>query len=513
MIPDRERAMGLDALLETVGPFRATGKLHHVVREIVTDSRQVRPGALFVAVPGLRADGHDFAPEASRRGAVGLVVSRPVPPPASPTETTVIEVSDTRKALARLSAAFYGNPSSRLRMIGVTGTNGKTTTTHLIREMLRAAGRRVAMFGTVTYEIGEDSMPAPYTTPDPPLLQRLLAGASEEGIGDVVLEVSSHALDLDRVLGCDFEVAVFTNLTQDHLDFHGTFEAYFAAKQKLFSGLAEDPAKRSSRRAVINRDDSWGRRLLERTDVPAWSFGLSEPSDIRAVGIEDDTRGIRFRARTPAGEFPVASPLMGSYNVYNLLAAIGAGLHCGATPGQIQEAIRRMARVPGRFESVEAGQDFTVIVDYAHTEAALERLLLAVGPVAEGRIIVVFGCGGDRDPGKRAPMGRAAARLADRVIITTDNPRSEDPLAIIREVERGVMEGIEAGGRAGAYETVPDRRQAIERAVSEATRGDFVVVAGKGHEDYQIVGDERLHFDDRETATEAVRKRMRECGS
>jgi UDP-N-acetylmuramoyl-L-alanyl-D-glutamate--2,6-diaminopimelate ligase len=505
MTGESDRCLRLESLMEGIASGRLSGTQDLIVKEIVTDSRKVRPGGLFVAVPGEKTDGHAFVSDAARRGAVGVVVSRPV---ETPDPVTVIEVADTRKALARLAARFYGNPSSRLRMVAVTGTNGKTTTTYLVRAILEAAGRRVALIGTVGYALDEFQMDAPYTTPEPPLLHRLLAEAVERGIGDVVMEVSSHALELDRVLGCNFDVAVFTNLTQDHLDYHGTLENYFAAKEKLFTGLGARPGSPESRRVVINRDDAWGRRLLKQSEVPAWSYGESPEADIQAERIEAGSDGIRFNARTPAGDIPIESSLLGAYNVYNILAAVGVGLHYGLSPDHIARGVRGLRNVPGRFEAVDTGQDFNLIVDYAHSEAALERLLEAVGPVARGRIVTVFGCGGDRDRGKRAPMGRTAVRHSDWVILTSDNPRTEDPLEIIRQVEEGVSDQIRRGGRAQGYEIIPERREAIEKAVRDARAGDFIVVAGKGHEGYQLIGSERLPFDDRETAREALKKRF-----
>jgi UDP-N-acetylmuramoyl-L-alanyl-D-glutamate--2,6-diaminopimelate ligase len=425
---------------------------------------------------------------------------------------TVVEVADTRKALAHLTAEFYGHPSDRFRLIGVTGTNGKTTTTYLIRQVLRAAGRRVGLLGTIQYDLDGERLPAPHTTPDPTALQPLFLRMADRGLTDVVMEVSSHALELDRVTGCEFDLAVFTNLTQDHLEFHKTMENYFSAKERLFLELGREARKPGPKRAVINRDDPWGRLLLDRTKAPAWSYGLSPEADIRAQRIEMSLEGLRFEAHTPKGVFPVRSPLLGQYNVYNLLAAIGAGLSLEIPVESVTRGLSELSSVPGRFERIEAGQDFSFIVDYAHTEDALHRLLEAVASLSPRRIITVFGCGGDRDPGKRAPMGRVAARLSDRVILTSDNPRSEDPLSIIEQIEAGVKEAVRHGARTDGYEVRPDRRKAIERAVELAGSGDAIVLAGKGHEDYQLIGPERLFFDDRVAAREAIQKR-REAAS
>jgi UDP-N-acetylmuramoyl-L-alanyl-D-glutamate--2,6-diaminopimelate ligase len=500
--------MQLKALLEAIEPLHVSGRTDLEIEEIVSDSRKARPGSLFVAIPGQTDDGHRFVSETVARGAVGVVVSRSV---HAPGPVTVIEVADSRRALALLAGRFFGDPSSRLRLTGVTGTNGKTTATYLIRQILRAAGRRVGLLGTVAYEIEEERRSAPNTTPDALTLQRLLAEMADRGIEEAVMEVSSHALELDRVVGCEFDAAVFTNLSQDHLDFHGTLERYFAAKERLFFELGPATRKPGPQKAVINGDDPWGRRLLTRLKAvngKALSYGLSLSADLRAENIQADLKGLEFTVHTPSGSFPVRSPLLGNYNVWNILAAVGVGLELSIPIGAIRRGISEVPVVPGRFERVEAGQDFTLIVDYAHTEAALARLLDAVNLLSPSRILTVFGCGGDRDRGKRGPMGRAAAVRSDWIIITSDNPRSEDPNAILKEVEAGVREGLRRGGRAVGYEVIVDRREAIVRAVEKAQAGDAVVVAGKGHEDYQLIGGRRLEFDDRVVAREIIEKRI-----
>ena len=507
--------MQLGALLEAIKPSRVIGRTDLEITGVVSDSREAGPGSLFVAVSGYASDGHRFVAEAAARGAIGIVVNRPVEPIGP---VTLIQVTDSRQALALLATKFFGHPSSRLRVIGVTGTNGKTTTTYLIRQILKAAGRRVGLLGTIAYEIEGERLRATHTTPDAPALQRLLTLMADRGIEDVVMEVSSHAMELGRVGGCEFDVVVFTNLSQDHLDFHGTMERYFQAKERLFLELGQEARKTESKRAVINREDPWGQRLLDRlkgaygqapSRVSAVSYGLSPSADIWAEGIRASLNGLEFVAHTPAGSISVRSPLLGIYNVSNILAAIGTGLYCGLAPEILQRGISELKGVPGRFERVEAGQDFALIVDYAHTEAALSRLLEAVALLAPKRILTVFGCGGDRDRGKRIPMGRAAALLSDWVIVTSDNPRTEDPQAIIKEVEAGVEEGIRRGGRASGYQVSADRREAIEKAVALARTGDVVVLAGKGHEDYQLIGGKRLSFDDRAVAREVIQKRLK----
>jgi len=423
------------------------------------------------------------------------------PPPSIP----VVCVDDSRRALGVLAGRFYGDPSSRLCMVGVTGTNGKTTVTYLCKAVLEAAGRRVGLIGTVSYQIGAECLPASHTTPGAVELQALLARMVSAGMEAVVMEVSSHALAQDRTAGCEFDVAIFTNLTQDHLDFHHDMDSYFQAKLRLFADL--NPAGRKSRpkRAVVNVDDARGGRVCGASRVPVWTYAIRQPADIRAEDVQLALSGIRFTAVTPCGRFPIESRLVGEHNVYNILAAIGAGLHEGVPPEVVQRGIASVANVPGRFERVEAGQDFTVVVDYAHTDDALLRLLTAARALKAGRIITVFGCGGDRDRGKRPQMGRVAARLSDVVFLTSDNPRSEDPAAILREIELGVRDVL--AEKPVRYEVIADRRAAIEAAVREAKAGDMVLIAGKGHEDYQIVGSTRLHFDDREVARAAIEAR------
>ncbi|MEW6543503.1 MAG: UDP-N-acetylmuramoyl-L-alanyl-D-glutamate--2,6-diaminopimelate ligase [Nitrospirota bacterium] len=490
----------LIAPLETV---ERRGALAVEVRGLTDDSRAVKPGSVFVAVKGEKADGHAFLRQAVATGAAGLVVESPAADLPVPT----VVVPDSRRALGLLASRFHGDPSARLAMIGVTGTNGKTTITYLCKGMLEAAGCKVGLIGTVAYQIGTERLPAAHTTPGAVDLQALLARMVAAGMDAAVMEVSSHALALDRTVGCEFDVAIFTNLTQDHLDFHRDMDDYFRAKLKLFTGLAGTGLKVGPKRAIVNVDDERGLRIREACPAPVWTYSIRRPSDLRAEDVQLALAGTGFTAATPAGRFRVESRLVGEHNVYNLLAAVGVGLHEGLSPDQIRAGLRGVASVPGRFERVEAGQPFTVVVDYAHTEDALVRLLAAANRLKTGRIITVFGCGGDRDRSKRPKMGRAAVEGSDVVIATSDNPRTEDPLAILREVEAGVSAALaSAGPRKVRYELIPDRRQAIEAAVREAQAGDMVLIAGKGHEDYQIVGTQRFHFDDREVAREAIGK-------
>jgi UDP-N-acetylmuramoyl-L-alanyl-D-glutamate--2,6-diaminopimelate ligase len=488
--------MNLRDLLTAIRPIALHGDTDREVASLCYDSRQAGPGALFVAIRGFHADGHRFIPEALHQGAAAIVSEEPNPTgsfdPRTPEETAWITVADSREALALLATMFYGSPSRSLRLVGITGTNGKTTTAFLLHAILEAGGSTAGLLGTVHYRIGGAIRPAPHTTPESLDLQRFLSRMVAAGDRSAVMEVSSHALALSRVTGCDFDVAVFTNLTQDHLDFHHTMEEYFDAKLRLF-GLLKPAGV-----AVVNLDDPRGERVIARASGRVMTYGIQHRADLRAEQIRMDLKGISLLVRTPMGDFPVASTLVGQHNVYNLLAAVGAAVGLGISPAQIQNGIAGLRQVPGRFETVEKGQPFTVVVDYAHTEDALSRLLATARGLSRGRLLTVFGCGGDRDRGKRPRMGEAAARWSDRVILTSDNPRTEDPLAILREIEPGLQ------GSGTPYEVIPDRRRAIARAIALARPDDLVVIAGKGHEDYQIVGTERFPFDDRRVAAEEI---------
>lgn len=475
------------------------GNLDVSVNAITDDSRAVSAHSLFVAVKGEQVDGHEFIPAAMRGGMVALLSQQPV----SEVSLPFVRVDDSRKALGLLGGRFYGDPSSKIRMIGVTGTNGKTTTTYICKALMEALGHPVGLIGTVAYQIGERTMPATHTTPGSLELQQLLAKMVTGGCTTAVMEVSSHALAQDRTSGCEYDVAVFSNLTQDHLDFHKTMEEYFQAKLRLFTELKG--GLKANKRAIVNIDDPYGTRIVERCPVPVWTYALNAKADLRAEAVQLSLQGTTFTAATPVGSFPIESHLVGEHNVYNLLAAIGVALHEGATPSQIREAVARVTNVPGRFERVIAGQPFTVAVDYAHTEDALVRLLTAAQVLKTGRIITVFGCGGDRDRGKRPKMGEAAVRYSDVVILTSDNPRTEDPLSILEQVEVGVIEALRLRPHV-QYRKVSDRRDAIEEAVREAQSGDMVLIAGKGHEDYQIIGTQKVHFDDREVARDAIER-------
>ncbi len=491
--------VSVSVLLEALPERRVVGVPPATVHAVTADSRQVQPGDCFVAVPGFNHDARRFVPEAIARGA-RLVVTEGEPLPGLAVAQVLVPA--VRPALARLAGAFYGHPSAALTVVGITGTNGKTTTSYLVDALLRARGLRTGVLGTIHYVLGDEVRPAAQTTPEALDIQAMLAEMRERGIGGVAMEVSSHALALARVEGLEFDVAVFTNLTQDHLDFHGTLDAYRGAKRKLFEQLAVSAKPR--RTAVVNADDPAGAEMVRGLDLDVLPFGLGPGARVRAIEHASGLDGIRMAVDTPRGGLTLVSPLVGEHNVMNLLGAVGAGLALGLAPAAIAAALAPVSAVPGRFERVRAGQPFLVVVDYAHTPDALERVLVTARKLTPGRLAVVFGCGGDRDRGKRPIMGEIAARLADRVWVTSDNPRSERPEAILDEIVAGV--GRVAGGPARSVPEA-DRARAIGAALDWAQAGDTVVIAGKGHETYQIVGADTRPFDDRAVAREILAER------
>ena len=465
---------------------------------------------MFVAIRGARQDGHNFVSQALAQGAVAVVVEdrcfQNVAVETIAADSTLVYVHDSHKALGMLASQLHGMPSLDLKMVGVTGTNGKTTVTHLAKSLLEAHGHQVGLFGTVGYVYGKEHRVASHTTPAPVQLQEMLGEMVRAGTDVGVLEVSSHALELDRVAGCEFDIVVFTNLTQDHLDFHQTMENYFQAKLRLFTEYVDGGQKPGPKRALVNADDVWAPLILQQCRIPVWTFGIHSKADIKAEAIQLGMNGTQFVVSSPLGRMTITSQLVGEHNVSNMLAAIGIGLEMGMTPVCIEQALESVSNVPGRFERIQEGQDFTVVVDYAHTDDALQRLLDAAQTVKQGRIITVFGCGGDRDRGKRAKMGQVAIRNSDLVIVTSDNPRTEDPQAILCDIEKGI-EALPPDERC-PYQTISDRAKAIQLAIEGAISGDLVLIAGKGHEDYQILGTQKVHFDDREEARKALRQRM-----
>ncbi len=480
-----------------------------IATDVTHDSRQAREGTLFVAIKGSTVDGHRFIEDVIRRGAAGIISEFDPPTDFS---GVWLKVSDAREALAKAAAVINGNPSHELDLVGITGTNGKTTTTYLCFALAEATGKKGAMLTTVEYRIGENSEEAVRTTPEASDTNRFLREAVDAGCTSAVMESSSQAIDLHRCDWLRFKVAVFTNLTRDHLDYHLTMENYYDAKKKLFDGrLGEKPGS-----SVINIDDEWGAKLADElraagdrvvtfsqsggnASVNERANSRIEQADLTARNIEVSLiRGTSFDLHTPKADVHVTSPLVGKPHVYNMLAATATALELGHDLDSIVRGLSTCVGAPGRFERVQHQGDFAVVVDYAHTDDALLNTLKTAKELTDGRIITVFGCGGDRDKTKRQPMGEIAGEYSDLVIITSDNPRNEDPLKIISEIEVGVK------AKNATYEVIPDRREAIYRAISIAKTNDVVIIAGKGHENYQIVGSEKFHFDDREIAIEAL---------
>lgn len=477
--------------MDITGDIRPTG--------IQYDSRQVKPGNVFVAVRGFKWDGHDYLQDAVERGASALVVERA---DAGHGQIPIIEVNNTRSALAHLAAAFYRHPSRDLQLVGITGTNGKTTTTYLVSAILAIAGMETGLIGTIENRIKNQVLSGDRTTPEAPDLQLLLREMVDAGVQGCAMEVSSHGLSLHRVDCTRFTVGVFTNLSQDHLDFHGSMEEYFAAKERLFALLAEGYNRCGAAGAVINCDDVWGQRLLRSCPVQVLSYGFDPNAYLQAREAIATPSGVQFQVYeggAPRAQLELGVP--GKFSVYNALGAAGVGRALGLDWDVITRGLAEAPRVPGRFEPVEAGQDFAVIVDYAHTPDGLENILRSGRELEPQCLTVVFGCGGARDRAKRPLMGQIAASRADRVVVTSDNPRTEDPEAIIAEIMEGVRK---VRNNADGVETIVDRRQAINRAVQMASPGDLVLIAGKGHETTQVFGDRVIPFDDRVAVRQAL---------
>ena len=486
--------MQLNQLLDGLPLLRAEGPLDRPVTGVTADSRRLSPGMVFVAVPGENHDGHDFISTAIDRGAAAIICERNG---FSSGRATKIRVTDARVALAVAAANFHGHPSRKLKVIGVTGTNGKTTVSFMVKHLLEAAGIHAGLLGTVRYEIGDRVLPAQRTTPESSEIQQFMAQMVRAGCQACAMEVSSHALAQKRVHGVEFDLAVFTNLTQDHLDFHGDMESYFDAKKELFTAAARG-SKRGA--TILNIDDTYGLRLSRATDVEIQlTFGMDALAKLRATAIELGSGMTRFTAETPSGHFPVTMPFIGRHNIYNALAAIGAGLALQVPITKIQAALRTMPAVPGRLERISADQPFNVFVDYAHTDDALQNVLRTVREITPGRVLLAFGCGGARDTDKRAKMGKVAASLADHTIITSDNPRRESPASIAAQIEAGFL-----SVRSDRFSVELDRAQAIRQLLRFARPGDTVVIAGKGHETYQEFEDTVVPFDDRVHAQEAL---------
>jgi len=503
--------MELRNLLKKCPVLETAGDLSIDIASIDYDSRTCAENSLFVAVPGLKTDGHDYIDQALCNSAVAVVYEKDSPLPAG---ITAVKVANTRRALGILGRTFYGDPSSRLCLIGVTGTKGKTTITYLLESIFKAAGFSAGVLGTVNYRFGGKVLPAPNTTPESIEMQKILRQMADEGVTHVVTEVSSHAVDLKRVDDCAFDLGIFTNLAQDHLDYHETLENYYQAKKRFFTEVLPEGGKGRQPQRTINADDPWGKRLLSELGAGSLTYGIDNLCDVRAETYVLSIDGIEADIVSRWGAMSIASELTGKFNLYNILAAASAALLVGVAPKQIRDGIKNLKLVPGRLEKVATGlkPEPAVFVDYAHTEDALRKVLENLIQFKQGKIITVFGCGGDRDRGKRPLMGAAVAEGSDKVIVTSDNPRTEDPLSIIAAIEKGIsgtaMTRVEPadlnGNRSKIYTVIPDRKTAIETAVAAADPADIILIAGKGHEDYQIIGTERRSFDDRLIAKQAL---------
>jgi UDP-N-acetylmuramoyl-L-alanyl-D-glutamate--2,6-diaminopimelate ligase len=490
------RSMKLNALFEGVEASIAAAAGELEIRQVACDSRKVRPRALFFALHGSKADGNAFIRDAVSRGAIAIA-SEETAPPTLPASVAWIQVREARKALASTAANFFGHPANALQLVAVTGTNGKTTTTSLVDAILKASGAKTGLFGTIAYHTPLGDYPAPNTTPESVDLQGFLAEIRDAGGRYAVLEASSHSLALDRLWGCHFAAAIFTNLTREHMDYHKTFEEYFAAKRRLFEGTGAGAPET----AIVNVDDEYGKHLagLAKKSV---TYALESGADITAKKFHLSFDGLTFTAQTPGGKIQVASPLVGRINVYNILAAIGASQALGISNETIETGIRNLESVSGRFQRIDLGQPYLVIVDYAHTDDALENLIRTARELnPKGRIITLFGCGGEKDRTKRPVMGEVTGRLSDLTILSSDNPRAEDPLKIISDI----IVGLQKTG--GKYLIEPDREKAVALAMDEARAGDMVLLAGKGHENYQMLAGGTVEFDDREVARRALRER------
>ncbi|HEY3307705.1 MAG TPA: UDP-N-acetylmuramoyl-L-alanyl-D-glutamate--2,6-diaminopimelate ligase [Desulfuromonadaceae bacterium] len=511
--------MHLSDILQSAAGAELHGDGQQSISSLTCDSRQAQPGALFFALRGLTADGHAFINKAVEAGASAVVLEDPA---YAPVQTPWVRVPDARSAMAYMAATFHGDPTARLPLIGITGTNGKTTTTYLIEGILAAANIPAAVLGTISYRFGSTTIDASHTTPESTELQAAFKGLAEVGARAFVMEVSSHALEQKRVDGCHFDVGIFSNLTRDHLDYHGTMEDYLAAKLRLFSELLRPDATKSLRWAVVNMDDAYGAIVAEHAACQVLTYGISYQGDVRVNDVISSVTGIQGTLVTPKGEIGFSSRLIGRFNLSNILAAAAAGIALDLPLSAIKAGIEEHSTVPGRVERVANNRGITLLVDYAHTGDALQNVLSTVKELATRRIITVFGCGGDRDKGKRPIMGRVAAELSDLAIVTSDNPRTEDPLTILEQIRTGIIapaashenqehkfheytpEELNNGFTKKGFIILENRREAIRLAVRLAGPGDIVLLAGKGHENYQIIGHTKHHFDDREEAAAAL---------
>ncbi len=506
--------MELRKLLEGVEINKITGETLREIEGIAYHSNQVKKSFLFAAIRGMEVDGHKFIGEAIQKGAEAVLLERE----REISNGTMIIVPDSRQALARISSNFYGNPSSKVRLIGITGTNGKTTTTYLLESIFKKAGCPAGVIGTINYRFGQKTTPSVNTTPESLDLQRILSEMVKGKVSHVIMEVSSHGLDLDRVFGCEFDGVIFTNLTSEHLDYHKTLDHYFESKRKLFTESLMK-SRKTRRFAVTNSDDPRGEEIVKGIDLPVIRYGLGPSCDVSADQISSTFEGLLCRIKTPKGEFFTHSNLIGEFNVYNIMAAVATGIAMDIPVETIKNGVESLEGVLGRFEKIENRRGIHVVVDYAHTHDALERVLsglknvLRSSPRGHGKMITVFGCGGDRDRTKRPLMGKVAGTYSDLSILTSDNPRTEEPLSIMNEVEVGFKslslfewhrDEIGSWRSKKGYLKVSDRREAIRMAIRLAQPSDTVLIAGKGHEDYQIIGKQKFPFDDHIEAKKAL---------
>jgi UDP-N-acetylmuramoyl-L-alanyl-D-glutamate--2,6-diaminopimelate ligase len=505
--------MNLRQLLEGINIINISGDVAGEVSTLCYLADKCEQGSLFVAIAGMKHDGHDFIMDAIARGARFIVHEKDF---QIPNQVTAVRVNDSRRALGILAKNYFGDPSAALALIAVIGTNGKTTITYLLEAILTAAGFKCGVVGTVNYRYSGKTFPAPNTTPESYELQKILRAMADDGVTHVIAEVSSHAIDLKRVDDCDFALGIFTNLTRDHLDYHVTMENYFQAKKRFFSTVLPQSKKTYARKMVINADDEYGRRILDEVSLPALTYGIDHESNLKAVEYELSIFGIAATININKQEFSIVSRLIGKFNLHNILAAIGAGMILQIPQAVIKKGVENLSNVPGRLEKVNVNSEFYIFVDYAHTDDALRRVLQNLTQLKKKRIITVFGCGGNRDRGKRPLMGEAATSYSDLIIVTSDNPRLEDQLEIIAEIETGIDQGRikkvapdELGTTQADhyYSVIPDRKTAIGAAINIAQKDDIVLIAGKGHEDYQIIGSSKTPFDDRVIAADFVRIR------
>jgi UDP-N-acetylmuramoyl-L-alanyl-D-glutamate--2,6-diaminopimelate ligase len=487
----------LDELICSLYEYKKNGSTNPVIKSIEMDSRLVQDGSLFICIEGYTVDGHDYAMQAIGNGAVALISEKPLS-----VDVPVILVKDTKRAMAILANVFYDHPTTKFSLIGVTGTNGKTTTTHLIEKILNDANKKTGLIGTMYMKIADQTLETKNTTPESLSLQQIFAEMVEQKVDSAIMEVSSHALHLGRVRGCDFNIAVFTNLTQDHLDYHETMEAYRNAKGLLFAQLGNTYCSNTVKVAVLNGDDPASKEYEKMTSAQIVTYGIENECDVSATNIQITAQGTSFEVNAQGKKTTVQLKMIGKFSVYNALAAMTACLVEGVSLESIISSLESVEGVSGRFEPVDAGQPFTVIVDYAHTPDSLENVLKTVKEFAQGEIHVVVGCGGDRDKTKRPLMAKIANELGDYVILTSDNPRSEDPMQIIFDMEKGLSK--ESG-----HVSIVDRKEAIIYAIEKAKIKDVIVIAGKGHETYQIIGKETIFFDDRIIAANAIKEMLK----